>query len=216
MIFSVILLYLFKSKLKIKDNTLLFLAIFLYFIGVILNAYIPNNIIHLKSRLSIFYNIFDTSRNGLFFGFPFIFLGFYINKYSYKFKNKNYNCKFIISLLFLLIEGMLIYYFNHNSAQDMLFFLLPAALYSFLIILSKKRDIKYLSCSLLLRKMSTLIFGFHMFVYFYCHVFFTYVLKIKYNHLFMWILVLITTNILSYCIIKLSNKKYFKWLKYLY
>lgn len=82
-----------------------------------------------------YFKIFATTRNGIFFGLPYLFFGYLIGKNKEQVLCKNY---FILSLLGFIVmtaEGFYLFKKFENNGQDMLLMLLPTSIFIFLSIL---------------------------------------------------------------------------------
>jgi surface polysaccharide O-acyltransferase-like enzyme len=117
-----ILLYFFHKN-KINDKHLLFLAIVLYLLGDILMRMVPFQLFGITL-------IFKYIRSFLFFGFPFIFIGYYIRKYKQD-KIVGYDSiKLFLLTAVLLIAFLVEAYFAYTQIlpgnyQDFYILLLP-------------------------------------------------------------------------------------------
>ena len=70
---------------KSADIRLAIVAILLYIIGVLGNTYLLEWVQSQHYNVLWLYNIlFSTTRNGIFFGFPFVATGYLISKYKKK------------------------------------------------------------------------------------------------------------------------------------
>lgn len=111
-------------------------------------------------------DIFETTRNGIFFGFPFVYLGSNVAKKMCK-KESKYLLGFICSLVFGIIEILclrkneIIY---SDSMLDMFLFLLPAAYFMFSYLVNKCVCTRFSDSTWKLRKVANLIFFIHFIV----------------------------------------------------
>ena len=213
-----LLLYFLVNKLKVDDGKLLLFVSCLYIIGVLGNTYtkIFSNMPMLQKILKIYFENFETTRNGLFFGLPFLSIGYLIKKYSYKIHKHSYGIWMLIFLVAMVIETEWSVKKWGMFDRDMMFCLLPAAVFLFLFVSFKNGKRNYSVMALRSRKLSTLIFGFHCFVGFYLDI---VCRKIGIEHLQSlqhYIMIVILTIVLSFLIIKLSEMRRFTWLQYLY
>lgn len=87
-----LLLYFLVNKLKVDDGKLLLFVSSLYITGVLGNTYTQffSNMPMLQKILKIYFENFETTRNGLFFELPFLSIGYLIKKYSYKIHKHSY------------------------------------------------------------------------------------------------------------------------------
>lgn len=191
--------------LKYLDYKAVFIISFLFLvIGCFKSSWSPIVYELTSIRLS------DTlgCRNGLFYGFPYISMGMYMAKNN-KWKEKSMSTLFIgflASLIALLAESaLLVIYFNTNSTI-LWISVYPLTYFFFSLICKIKMEFNS-DISLFIRKISTLIYVSHgLFL----------ILFSKAHYLTYFILVTICTIILSVIIILLSQKKGFRYLKYLY
>lgn len=86
LLIAVFLLEILVCKLRFEDKKLFWVAIIVYMLGVLGNAYknIFLNIPILDLVFKVYYKIFVTTRNGVFLGFPFVSLGYLIKKMPIK------------------------------------------------------------------------------------------------------------------------------------
>lgn len=213
--FAVYLLHLAITKTRLGERGILIISLVLYIAGVLLNTYKEPflKIPLLGDALELYFYIFETTRNGLFYGILFIFLGGMIRKYGAKIKSSPLYP--MLSALFLACM-----YFELTWAKktfggdecDMLFFTAPAALFLFLTLAMIRMPSGSAANGLFLRKASVIVFGLHPFVSFWLEY------PMKYfgieNPLVMFLSSLIVLLALSAAIIKLSER--FAFLKKLY
>lgn len=215
-IVSVWLIYICVRLTKSLKVTLLISAI-LYLIGLIPQVYwgIFKDIHFIKT----FFKVIGTTRNGIFFGFFFMVLGMIFAIKPIKFSFKTANTLFILSMLLFLAEVLILNHFSIVSQADMWLMLAPASFLLFYLV--AHIDLKDSRIWKLLREVGILIFYSHVFIglsYGFLfnklsHYMDTTILSTPY---IKYILVVITTMLLSYFIVKLSKVKHFKWLKNLY
>lgn len=213
-----LLLYFLVNKLKVDDGKLLLFVSFLYIIGVLGNTYTQffSNMPMFQKILKIYFENFETTRNGLFFGLPFFSIGYLIKKYSYKIHKHSYGIWLLVFFCVMVVEtGYSVKKWGMFD-RDMMFLLLPVAVCLFLFISFKNGKGNHSVIALKSRKVSTLIFGFHCFVGFWLDM---VCRKIGIKHLQSlqrYIMIVMLTIILSFLIIKLSEMRKFTWLQYLY
>ena len=150
------------------------------------------------------------SRNGLFYGFPYIALGMTIAKSNtqgfFKHKNRLY-AGFIISLLLLVVESYLFVIRFKSDSTILWLSVFPYTYFFFEIALNTKIPLDK-SVSLTFRKMSTLMYV--------SQYLFIPVLSKYSTYLLLFILTVLATSLFSIIIIKLSEKKSLLFLQYLY
>lgn len=207
-ILAVILFHLL-SKVLSRKNVLLISFVFLVF-GIICSTY--NIIGNYNSVLFNFINTINNTigtRNGLFYGFFYVSLGAYIQENSNK-ENvlKRDIVLFVISLIALAAESYVAVIYLEPKFTILWFSQIPVAYFMFKMSLAIDLPIDK-SVAKNIRNTSTIIYNVHL--VFICLI--ETILSINEGPL-MFVLVSVLSLIISYLIIKLSNK--FKILKYLY
>lgn len=158
MIPSAFLLILIRN---LPSKLLLALSAFLAIVGVMIQ-YLGNYHFFIGTPLDSLFNYRETHRNALFFCFPFLYIGFFLNKYDVinKLSLKTVITSTVVGLAFLMIES---YYNLIQSSRDggfdnyfSIFFLCP-----FILIIFLKVSIKGKSKRLAL--LSSGIYFFHAF-----------------------------------------------------
>ncbi len=143
-----------------------FLATCLYLIGLLGDGY--NGILNflpqwISSSMKVYQEIFLTTRNGVFFGIPFVLMGVTIAK-NYRLQGNSRALPWLLATL--LLGGVEIYFLRHFQLAvdyNMTVFLAPGTMLLFLVLLNlpyhskKKNDF--------LRLYSTKIYESHMFFY---------------------------------------------------
>lgn len=227
LIVATILFYWLKNKTKLNDRYIAVIVLILYVIGTIGNAYIqplkeyldtfaqPNK----KYLLLWFYfKVFETTRNGIFFGLPYVFFGYLIAKNKQKINRKNYLLPAIASFLLMTGEAFIAHEMFGAARNDMLFFLFPTSIFIFLFIIfidCKSTD-KSFYLAKHLRCLSVLYFTLHTFLNFYLTHFLHWKFGIELNSLVQFACVVILNFIAAEIIIRMSTVKHFQWLKKLY
>lgn len=218
-IFAVLLIScLLYRKISVK-KILIFAAIF-YLIGLLEQSYfglirpLKNITPGLFSFSEEVLKIIRSTRNGLFDGFIFVGIGMLFAYYEIRISRKKAFLGFALSMIFLFLEVCILTHFEMIRKYDMYFFLIPCAFFLFAWLSKVKLLDKVLYKTL--RKMSSLVF--------YGHLIFRFILKkifkafsIDYAQNASLFLFTVAFSMLgSLVIIKLSEKKYFRWLKILY
>lgn len=106
--------------------------------------------------------------------------------------------------------------FGTISGSDMTFMLPIVCSCFFLMTASIKLDVSHKRCAILYRKLSTLIYGFHLFIQFYFAGIIKFLFGVVFNDLILYIITSILTLCISYVIIEFSKKERFKLLKKVY
>lgn len=220
LIISILLLYFFINKLKLRGRVVLPLAGVLYVIGCMGQAYysLVSGIPVIGNIIEIFYKIYGTMENAFLFGFFFVALGYYIRVYAGKIKIRCYTIAIIGAFIIVSLEGILTKTYSLKEEHAMLITMPVLMLFVFLTVASVSISCKYIKVALLLRKMSVLIYGLHMLVDFYLLFFFNSVLSIPLwqEPLLHYLVLIMITSLIAFLLVKLSETKKFQWLKYLY
>lgn len=206
LMFAIIVIYYLKKYFKV--NTILLISAILYLIGMLLNVYqnvLPSNIL-----LDLYYKVFETSRNGLFFGCFFVSLGaFFAKRKGFIYSNTLLSLVgFVISFILLCIECFILRSLGimHDLAS-MYLMLIPSVMFLFAFLLSI--DIKEKAIYKCLRATSLMIYVIHL-----VFIIILNMLLPNLNSLITYILVCIASFIFAYLVYILSNK--IKVLKHLY
>ncbi len=209
---TLILTLLLAKKVKLKY--ILATAAVLYLIGLLGQAYY--GLVEGCSLINRVYGwyryLFDTTRNGIFFGFPLMVMGM-----LFAYKPIKLSCRWAViglvcSLLLLVAEALFIRYLGWAEGTDMYLSLIPVAFFLFYLAAHiQPKDSKIYGY---LRKMSGLIFYLHLLVCWAMEMGLAMFSVRITNSLLMYTLTVVLTMAVSHCIIILSKKV--KWLKYLY
>ncbi|MEG0297803.1 MAG: acyltransferase family protein [Clostridium sp.] len=156
---GIILLIILLKKFSI--NKILFLSFILYLIGVFGDSYYGflNHIPSIKRIYDTYLFIFETTKNGVFFGFFFVTLGYYINIKDIKSTKTIAITGSLLSLILILVEALFIKFLDYALDFNMYFSLIPASFFIFILI----KEIKLPNNPIYptLRKSSVLIFEIH-------------------------------------------------------
>ncbi len=143
-IIGIVISYLLIKKFDIKKGMLICTG--LYIIGVLGDNYygLAIKIPFLEEFYSLIYGLSTYTRNGIFFAPIFLLLGYLIKRGRRS--DKNVGRKFIVSIMFLLLEGRIVYLFQWQK-HNALYFALPLCeWYLFLLLLKgESRKTKILS-----------------------------------------------------------------------
>lgn len=198
---------------KVNPKRLMIYLIVIYIIGVFGNAYFPVELCNSKI-FKIYCKIFGTTRNGFFVGLPLVYIGQYIRKWM---SNNHINkSKCLIggftSLAAMTIEALLVYEFFDQKSHDMLFSLMPTAVFIFLIIINKETKTLNRDLGIHIRKLSTLVFELHLIVD--CALGIIYEkFNIRICSMLNFLLIVLITILISEIIILISEYKRVEWLK---
>lgn len=150
------------------------------------------------------------SRNGLFYGFPYIALGMVIAKSKNQGKTdsiKKLYVGFGISLLMLAIESSL-FVIRYNATSTILWLSVFTYSYFFFMIANNTNIVIHKKYALLLRKMSTLLYV--------SQFLFIPALSTYFSTMSLFLTTVILTTVFSLVIIKVSELRYLGFMKYLY
>jgi serine/alanine racemase len=207
-------------RFHIKNGLICLLACVLYAIGLLGDSYrtflAPLENISVIKYLFMSYDFaFRTTRNGVFMGFIFVFLGASLAHHGKILQPRPAAIGLTVSLICLLAEAYLLAFRYGLEGADMYISLVPAVYFLFSLAYSvplKDRPI-YRS----LRTICMLIYFLHLLVAGFVSLALSVVEK--YMHIavldYYFILVLTATLFLATCIQWLSRKEKFKWINWL-
>ena len=155
LIFSIIILYHLNKRFRLR--TLLIITFILYIIGLTETYYYLLVHLGINHLIEPYFNLFITTRNGLFFGLLFVCIGMTLAKYPCKIKYLKTNI--IIFTVLLFIEAFIVK--NYNLALDYNMYLSNVPLIYFLVSYLLKLDINYNLDYKKLRNYSTLMYFSH-------------------------------------------------------
>ena len=163
-IFAVWFIHILFKRISFKYLCLA--SIFLYFIGVLGDGYAGTLILFpdwLQTIMRKYKTYFISTRNGLFFGFPFVIVGVAI------FRNKNILNKFtflpwfIISIIVVCIETFFLGKFNIAEDYNMIISIFPATIFLFCTLLKMRISSTYNKVNW--RHYSSIIYESHLIFY---------------------------------------------------
>ncbi len=206
---------------RIKYKHLFIIVCLLYVLGLIGDSYY-GFIEPLLESSTIINNLYKAwvllickSRNGLFMGSIFIFIGMLYARNKIQIKLWASVTGFIISMICMFCEIFLLKSYDIPADYNMYVFMVPSVFFLFGIACSIK--LKDSPIYARLRMIGVLVYFLHMFVY----AFVKYVIKGFDKFLcldimpYQCIITLLMTLIISICIEWLSHKEKFKWIKWL-
>jgi len=214
LIFAVVFLYVLITRIRLGQNAMMAITISLFLIGLFFRVYdkpIRDEVDEI-GIVALYDSVFSTTRNGLFFGFPFVYWGNLIWKKNLKIERNRCGLLFGLSLGLLTLEAVFVRNVIGARQLDMLF-LLPVTSVTFVIyVLSKKKGSSKQYIAIWCRKMSVLIFGFHLLINFCIDGLFE---RIGYsvNSFLQFMIVLMINTILAMIVIFVSEKKYGYWIE---
>lgn len=216
---AVLLLYLLVKVLKLPVVVNFTIAIALYILGVLGGAYKTwfASLPAVRNILLGYYDIFETTRNGLLFGLLFVMTGYYLGSYADKLKvTKKYLLCTVLFFCVLVAEAYFARQFVVAEGFDMTFSLFPFSVCLFLAICSIRIPEQYLEAGKKVRNISTLLFGFHLCVDFYVAEILCIRLGMTINSVIWYVLIVGLNLTFAVLILRMSRYQYFRWLKLLY
>ncbi len=206
---ATLFVYLLKKILSYKQIFVLSIVVYLFTMGGSSYYGLVTNVPFIKAIYDVYYSFFDTIKNGLLFGMPFVALGAYVsdNEESAVSGTKGFKAfvPVVIFGLALAIEEVVIAYFNWNSkGVDTVICLIPFTYFlaKFLIVTDFK--VKDNIC-VLLRKYSILMFLTQRIPISIIDLFLANT-TIATNSALNFITVFAATMLISFAILKLSEK----------
>lgn len=130
----------------------------LYAIGLFGDSYygIIENIPFIENIYQGIFDIFDYTRNGIFYVPMFLYLGYVAKDRKYKISNKNNIIIIVISLVLMLVEGLILHHFKLQRHNSMYIMLIPTMIYIFNFIIQNNQQ-----NSKRLRNIATTIYVIH-------------------------------------------------------
>lgn len=198
--------YFLYRMCKLQPKTVLLISLICLLIGCLKSTYAP------LIEHTFGWKIKDWlgSRNGLFYAFPYFALGLTIAKNADKGQNRKLwklGVGFGLSLILLAIESLIFVVVFKTSSTIMWLSAFPYTYFMFLIGNNLNLQLPK-KLSLELRQISTL-----MYVSQYLFIPFA---RARIRMVALWVIVVVATMLFGIIIIKLSNVKGFRWLRYLY
>lgn len=189
-------------RLLLKKNIaiikILIIGIILTFIGLLINFFNGKDIPIINQFIYIYNKIFTTTRNGIFIGFGYVSIGFFIAHFENKLTQ--YSKLFYLLFIVFFIGSIFNIVYSLNIAASMLAcILIPKTIY-------------HGENNIWLRNMSTLIYFFHMYtialIYIILHYF-----SIKLSFVTYYAITCIITTIYCAYILNFMRYKHFSFLK---
>lgn len=189
---------------KLGRKKALIATILLYIIGVFGDSYYGITIMNqiTKNIYELIFNIFDYTRNGLFYVPIFICLGHIVKTDT----RKNTKLNLLYALLFFIlisVEGSILHYYNLQRHDSMYLFLLPLMYFLFCYLMDHSK-----TSNKKIRNIATYIYIFHP----------LFIVGIRFvsgiigmdkilveNNLILYLLVCITTTIFAFLIEKIKE-----------
>lgn len=126
----------------IKNKNGLILVSILYVIGLFGDSYfgIAEKWTVTKTFYDAIFNIFDYTRNGLFYVPIFLYLGFIMKNINWKISKRDNIIFILVSLVLMILEGMILHHFNLQRHDSMYFMLIPTMIGIFNFISQNKNE----------------------------------------------------------------------------
>lgn len=125
---------------NIKENKVRIIVILLYVIGLFGDSYygLTEKLEITKNIYNVIFNIFEYTRNGLFYVPIFIYLGYMIQHTNLKINKKQNIIYIIITLILMIIEGLILHNFKLQRHDSMYIMLIPLMILIFNLIMQNK------------------------------------------------------------------------------
>lgn len=222
LVIAVLLCYLVTARFRINERILIVVTCVFYILGVLINAYSPlfSQISGVARFVEVYLTVFGTARNGILFGFPYVFWGMLFKKYAgqiqiYKAKSKRkkvFISMFAVCMLGLAAEAYMVRALTGQESFSMLFMTPLTVSCLFLSLCSVEVSLQYAEIGKWMRKISFLIYAWHMFV----HKYFGPYVYYKMDSQWYYLVIILSTTVLAGGIVYFSKYERFKWLRYLY
>ncbi|OPA73990.1 hypothetical protein BVG16_26490 [Paenibacillus selenitireducens] len=142
LMFAVAIVYFLQKRMPL--SSVVTISLVLYGVGLLADSYygLAAQIPVLHPVIDRYLAVFEYSRNGLFFGFPFVALGAFLAHYIPRMKLSQSFCEFglILSFGWLIIEAALLRYAEWPRHDSMYLFLVPTVIMGFILLM--KLDIQ--------------------------------------------------------------------------
>ena len=214
LIFAVLFLYLMMTQFGLGKKPMMIITIILFLVGLFFRVYDKpiRETVDAIRVVELYDNVFKTTRNGLFFGTPFVYWGNLIWKNKISIDRKKSFIYFWISLVALTIEAVFVRRVIGARQLDMLILLPMTSVFLVIIVLSKETDSLKQRFGMWCRKMSVYIFGFHLLL-FQIIGWIAERKQMDINSMSMFCLTIVLNFILGGILIVLSENRYFQWIK---
>ncbi len=166
------------------------------------------------SVLRLLQRLFHTTRNGLFEGFLFVALGMAFAFKDIRISRIRSFLGFGVSMLALLAEAVLVKFYGFAKEEDMYLFLVPAVFFLFHIVLHT--ELRERKIYRILGMLGSLVYFVHMWFFEIAYRILDLLKWNTFNRTLLFLLVELSSIAVSYMILRLSETKRFRWLRYLY
>ena len=217
-VIGVSLIYFFSFKLKVENTVLLFMSLITYVFCVMGSNYhnLLTEIGPIYNFYSLYVSCFSVPYNSFSVSLIWILIGKYLSEHSMKSAQPIIIVLFVVSGLLLWSEYALVQCMEFSLTDDC-FFMLPPFCFFACVLLSRLK-ISWRGGEIFfqkLRNMSTIIYCSHLTIAFTVRYLLEY-FDISLSYVFLFMITLLLSIILSLAIIKLQRFKYLKWLKFAY
>lgn len=122
---------------KLKNKSVLIIVSALYMIGLFGDSYygMIRQLPVFKAFYTVFFTLFDYTRNGLFYAPIFLFMGAMTAQRNKEYKTNICVAGFLISTALLLIEGLILHSYSVQRHDSMYFMLIPCMFFLFQLLL---------------------------------------------------------------------------------
>lgn len=207
---AIVFLYIMLLVFRLSEKNVLIIAIIFLLVGIVGNAY--KNMFLEISYIHVYYEMFETTRNGIFMGFPFLYLGYWIKLHEKNIRDRKYWIAALIFLLVSLCERAWINYKTVGGECDIMFSTACLSVFCFLTVLFISVSGDHMEAGKELRKIATLLYGFHLLVMSYLDNAMKFV-GIQIPSYIKMCLITIITVMLSVVLLRLENRKYLGFIK---
>lgn len=216
LVISATLIYILIKK-GLSPKKILAISAFFYFFGILGDGYYAvltrfYSVPIIGNLINIYFKVFDTTRNALFFAFFFVSLGLVLSveKPTFSLTKRKSLLLFVLSIFLLCAEALMLNHFSAAKDYNCLVCCAPAAFFCFSFL--QAIDLKNRKIYGYLRSLSTLCFYLHLWIY---HILSQCIPSFdNFSHTpIPFITTLICTLLLSSVIIRLSKIKCFGFLR---
>lgn len=169
-IVGAVLIFVLKNKLKLSHRAVFVISLVLYLCGGVVNTFrgFFCSLPAVGSLFELYFKVFETARNGLFYGFFFICLGGHLKRNSSKIKKSRiYPVLTTVLLVLFYVETIIHKGATYTPDYVLLLLTAPLAVFLFLTLAFVKGNAEKGETALTFRKMSVVVYGIHPFVIFW-------------------------------------------------
>lgn len=166
---AVLLLYLLVTRFRWCMRGIVSAAVVLYLIGVCHNTYRHafDTVLPAANEIKWYLSVFATARNGIFFGFPFVTMGYLFRTKADHIRKMTYGWHTVFFLVLMMLEEWIVTHKIGESSHDM--YLLTPLVTANLFLAAAFFPVgeRMGKAAKVMRALSTEIFLLHMLVYFW-------------------------------------------------